>query len=55
MLITFLFALVIIALIYWVITTLPLPPMVKTIATVVLVIGAIIWLAQLIGHPIPGI
>ncbi len=55
MLITFLFALVIIALIYWAITTLPLPPMVKTIATVILVIGAVIWLASLLGHPIPGL
>ena len=49
MLITFLIALILIALCYWVITSLPLPPMVQTIATVVLVVLVVVWLLGLLS------
>ncbi len=46
---TLLVALIIFALIYWVITVLPLPDMIRTIATVVLVVFVVIWLVNLIS------
>ncbi len=49
MLITILVALIIIALCYWVLTTLPLPPMVKTIGTVILVVFVCLWLIDLVS------
>jgi len=41
--------LIIVALVYWIITTLPLPPMVKTVATVILVVFVILWLLKFVG------
>ena len=56
MLLTILVALILIALAYWVITTLPLPPMVKTIATVILVVVVVLWLVNLIAPgSVPGL
>ena len=49
MLLTLLVALIIIALAYWVLTTLPLPPMIKTIGTVILVVIVCVWLLNLIA------
>ena len=49
MLIELLIGLLIIGLIYWAITQIPLPPPVRTVAYVVLVIIAIIWLLRLHG------
>jgi len=49
LLMTLLVALIIIALVYWVINTLGLPPMVQKIATVVLVVFVCLWLLQLLG------
>lgn len=55
MLITLVVALIIIALIWWVITQLPLPPMIRTVATVIFVVAVVLWLLQLIGHPVGGL
>ncbi len=49
MLLTLLVALIILALAYWVLTTLPLPPMVRTVGTVILVVIACLWLLNLIA------
>lgn len=48
MIISLIVGLVIIALIYWCITILPLPGIVKTVATVLLIIGAILWLVRFV-------
>lgn len=51
MLISLLIALVVIALIYWALTYLPLPPMVRQVGVVLLVIIAAIYLIGLVtGH-----
>lgn len=51
MLISLLIALVIIALVYWALTALPLPPVVRQIGVVVLVIVAVLYLIGLLtGH-----
>lgn len=53
MLISLLIALVVIALLYWALTALPLPPVVRQIGIVVLVIVAVLWLiGVLTGHQI---
>jgi hypothetical protein len=53
MLITLLIGLVVIAVIYWALTYLPLPPMLQRIGIVVLVIVAVIWLIGVVtGHRI---
>lgn len=44
MLVTLLIGLVVIAVIYWALTYLPLPPMLQRIGIVVLVVVALIWL-----------
>lgn len=49
MLITLLVVLLVVALIYWVITTLPLPQIVKTFAIVILVVIVCIYLLNLVG------
>ena len=51
MLLTILVALIIVALCYWVITTLPLPEMIKNIAIVILVVVVVLYLIQFIGGP----
>lgn len=55
MLISLLIILIIIALAYWVVNTLPLPPVVKNIAIVIMVVFVVLWLLSLFpGSPIPG-
>lgn len=49
MLITLLVGLIVIGLLYWVIGMIPLPPPVRTVAYVILVIIAIVWLLRLLG------
>jgi hypothetical protein len=44
-----LIALVILGLIYWLITMLPLPAPFKQIAMVIMIIIAILWLASMVG------
>lgn len=44
MFVTLLIGLVVIALIYWALTQLPLPPVLQRIGIVVLVIVAVLWL-----------
>jgi hypothetical protein len=51
MILTILVALIIVALVYWVITTLPLPAMIRTVAIVILVVFVVIYLLQFIGGP----
>ena len=48
MLITLLVALVLVALCYFVLTALPLPPLVRQIGTVILVIVAVLYLIQVL-------
>ena len=48
LLINFLITLLILGLIYWIITLLPVPPIVLTVAQVVLALILIIWLASLL-------
>lgn len=48
LLITLLIALIIIALVYWVLTQLPLPAIVRTVAIVILVVFAVIYLLSLL-------
>jgi uncharacterized membrane protein YwzB len=51
MLITLLVGLIVIALIYWALTALPLPPMVRQVGIVILVIVAVLYLIGLLtGH-----
>lgn len=53
MLISLLVALVVIALIYWALTALPLPPIVRQVGVVILVIVAVLYLVGLLtGHAI---
>ena len=53
MLVSLLIALVVIALIYWALTALPLPPIVRQVGTVILVIVAVLYLiGVLTGHRI---
>ncbi len=47
--ITLLAVLLIVALIYWVITTLGLPPMIQKVATIILVVFVCLWLIELIA------
>lgn len=49
MLLSLLVALILVALIYWVITTLPLPSLIRTIAIVILVVVVVLWLVNLIS------
>lgn len=51
MIIELLVILAIVALIYWAINTLTLPPPVKSIAIVIVVVVACLYLLQLIGGP----
>lgn len=51
MLISLIVVLIVAALLYWVLTQLPLPPMVKTVATIIIVIVLVLWLVQ---HVLPG-
>lgn len=44
MLISLLIGLLVVGVIYWAITYLPLPPVFKQVATVILVVVAVIWL-----------
>lgn len=46
MLLTLIGVLILLALGYYVLTALPLPPMVKTIGTVILVVIVVLWLVQ---------
>lgn len=48
MLISLLVALIVIALIYWIITQLPLPPLVQQIATIILVVFVVVWLISVL-------
>lgn len=48
MLVTLLIGLVLLALAYWALTYLPLPPVVKQIGVVVLVVVAVLWLIGLL-------
>lgn len=53
MLVSLLIALVVIALIYYALTALPLPPIVRQVGTVLLVIIAVLYLVGLLtGHRI---
>lgn len=53
MLISLIVALLVIAIVYVALTYLPLPPIVRQVGIVVLVIGFLLWLIGLLtGHPI---
>ena len=54
MLISLLVGLVVIAVVYWVITILPLPTPINQIALVILVLIALVWFLSLFGFG-PGI
>lgn len=41
--------LVVVALIYWIIVSLPLPPFVSTLATIILVVFAVLYLLKSVG------
>lgn len=47
--VSILIAIVIIALVWWVLDMIPLPPRIKQIITVLLVIILILWLLQFVG------
>ncbi len=49
MLISLLVGLLLIALVYWVLTQIPLPPLVAKIATIFLVIFAVLWLINILA------
>ena len=52
MLISLLVVLIVLALVYWAITQLPLPPMVRSVAIIIVVLFAVMWLISLID---PGL
>lgn len=49
LLVTLLIGLIIVGLCYWVITQLPLPPVVRQIAVVVVVVCAALWLISVLA------
>lgn len=57
MLVTLLVGLVIVALLWWALTNLPLPPILQRIGTVLLVVLSVLWLLGLLTgrHVIPGL
>ena len=53
MLTTILVVLILIALAYWVVTTLPLPEPVRKVAIVIMVIAAVLYLLKFVGIVLP--
>jgi uncharacterized membrane protein len=54
MLVSLLVAVLVLGLVFWLISMLPGDARFKQIAQVILVIIALLWLAQVFFHPIPG-
>lgn len=48
LLVNILIILIVVGLLYWIVTQLPLPPPVKQIATVVVVVICVLWLVYLL-------